>query len=153
MLPFVLSSCLALLFSSLSGGFKGEAPVMASPLLISPAEYRTHAEYQQRFSLLPLGRNGFDEASYFHYDVDEDGLISKAGLLGEDLSAIPPFPLETLMDFLGESDSVAGMRNMGVSEFVPVLMVLLLCIPALSGRRGKGKKKGTAIYNDKRIAA
>ncbi|GHV02437.1 hypothetical protein FACS189485_02800 [Spirochaetia bacterium] len=168
MLPFALSACLALFFSSLSGPFEGEAREAwaGAPPLISAAEYQAHAEYQRHFSFLPLGGNGFDEDSYFHYDVDKDGLITKARVLEGDLSeaelsAIPPFPLESLMEFLGESAGPAGieplvrggMRDMRVFDFVPVLMVLFLCLPALSGGRGKGKKRGPAIYNDKRIAA
>ncbi|GHU94604.1 hypothetical protein FACS189479_07550 [Spirochaetia bacterium] len=124
MLPFALAFCLAFLFSgpfgsshppnlsgtfAAGGGFEGN-------ILISATEYRAHAEYQRRFSLLPLGRNGFDEVSYFHYDMDQDGLIMKAGALEGDLSEegltpIPPFPLETLMDFLGKSDSAVLMRD------------------------------------------
>jgi hypothetical protein len=136
------------------------------PPLISAAEYRAHAEYQRHFSFLPLGGKGFDEDAYFHYDVDKDGLITKAqvsegDLPGAELSVIPPFPLESLMEFLGESAGAAGiepmvrggMRDMRFFDFVPVLMVLLLCIPALGGRQGKGKKRGPVIYNDKRIAA
>jgi hypothetical protein len=168
MLPFALSACLALLFSSLSGPFEGEARLNFPGLspLISAAEYRAHAEYQRHFSFLPLGGNGFDEDSYFHYDVDKDGLITKAqvsegDLSGAELSAIPPFPLESLMEFLGESAGAGGiepapgggMRDMRVFDFVPVLMVLFLCFPVLGGRQGKGKKKGPVIYNDKRIAA
>jgi hypothetical protein len=43
---------------------------------------------------------------------------------------------------------------MSVFELIPVLLVLLLCIPAIGGGgRETGNKKGPAIYNDKRIAA
>jgi hypothetical protein len=163
MLPFTLSSCIALLFSIFGGGFSGipagDAP-SSFPPLIGAAEYRAHAEYQQHFSLLPLGRHGFEEASYFHYNKGKDGLIADAGspmdtgLLEGGLREIPPFPLEALMAFLGKPDPAVGMRGISVFELLPVLLVLLLGIPVLSGgRQGKGKKKGPAIYNDKRIAA
>ncbi|GHV43609.1 hypothetical protein AGMMS49546_25700 [Spirochaetia bacterium] len=168
MLPFALASCAALLFSVFLGGFsglpgilalsgpEGGVPVTGTPPLIIPAEYQYHVEYQRDFSLLPLGWNGFDEAAYFHYDVDKDGLIGKARAEagpGGTSRGIPPFPLESLMDFLGKPDSAAGRRGMGLFELVPVLLVLLLSIPALGGGQGKGKKKRPAIYNDKRIAA
>ncbi|GHV63500.1 hypothetical protein AGMMS49587_13740 [Spirochaetia bacterium] len=145
--------------SGFLGGVEDNAPVMAPPPLISAAEYRAHAEYQRRFSLLPLGRHGFDEASYFHYDIDDHGLIAKAGsplaFLDGGLREIPPFPLEPVMEFLGKPGSVGNMRDLDLFELIPVLLVLLLSIPALGGGRGKGKKKGSAIYNDKtkRIAA
>jgi hypothetical protein len=161
-LPFALSSCIALLFSVFGGGFSGlpadDVP-FPSPPLISAAEYRAHAEYQRHFSFSPLGRNGFDEDAYLHYDMGVDGLITNAaagGLNDADLPAIPPFPLEDLMEFLGNRGSagaVLGIGDMGIVEFVPVLLALLLSIPALSGGGRKGKKKGPDIYNDKRIAA
>jgi hypothetical protein len=159
MLPFALASCLAFLFAGFSGGFevfKEDAPPADLPPLISAADYRAHAEYQRRFSFVPLGQNGFDEVSYFHYNIGEDGLIVRAGLFEEgapeaDLSAIPPFPLEALMY---HTTKVDGMRSMGFFKLLPVLLVLLLCVPVLSGGR-QGKKKRPAIYNDrsKRIAA
>ncbi|GHT70848.1 hypothetical protein FACS1894110_22990 [Spirochaetia bacterium] len=116
MLPFVLSSCLAFLFSGGelrplvstegSGDFEEDVPVTDYLPLISAAEYRAHAEYQRHFSLLPLGQRGFDEDSYFHYDMGKDGLIDgdlQGVFLPEaDMSALPPFPLEALMEFLGK---------------------------------------------------
>ncbi|GHV52484.1 hypothetical protein AGMMS49579_09820 [Spirochaetia bacterium] len=159
MLPFVLSSCLALLFSGFFSGFgdfEEDAPVTDYLPPISAAEYRAHAEYQQHFSILPLGQNGFDENSYFHYDVGKDGLIDGAlqGVFLPDagLPALPPFPLETLMEFLGKRP----VGRISHVEVIPVLLALLLSIPAMSGGgRGKGKKKGLIIYHNKsrRIAA
>jgi hypothetical protein len=155
-LPFALASCLAFLFSGFFSGFEGDdVPFTLSLPLISAAEYQAHAEYQRRFSLMPLGQGGFDEASYFHYDVGKDGLIVKAESPEElGLAVIPPFPLESLMEFMGNPNPAGDTRDMNVFELIPVLLVLLLCIPAMSGGgRGRGKKKGRAIYNDKRIAA
>ncbi|GHV12134.1 hypothetical protein FACS189491_04590 [Spirochaetia bacterium] len=155
-LPFALASCLALPVSgtfAAGDGFIEDEPL--SPPLISAAEYQAHAEYQRYFSLVPLGRKGFDEVSYFHYDMDEDGLL-KEGASEAGVTAFPPFPLEDLMDFLGRPSSAVEMRGMDVFELLPVLLVLLLCIPVLGGGgQGKGKKKESAVYFDKskRIAA
>jgi hypothetical protein len=172
-LPFALASCLALLVSVFWGGFPGLSsagsffarlgdrfgleqggPAVSYPPPISAAEYQAHGKYQKNFSVMPLGR--FDEAAYFHYDIGKDGLIDPVGLPqglpgAESDGAIPPFPLESLMDFLTASASAEGIRGMGLFECAPVLLVLLLSIPALGGR-GR-KKKGFLIYSDKRIAA
>jgi hypothetical protein len=175
-LPFAFASCLAFIFSGFSGGISvNDTPSYPPP--ISAAEYQVHGKYQKYFSLIPLG-GGFDEAAYFHYNMDEDGLIENAGspidavalpgglLSGEggsgargmdggvDLSvAFPPFPLASVMSFLAVLTDREAV-DMNLFEFVPVLLVLLLSIPAIGGGGwGRGKKKRPAIYNDKRIAA
>jgi sorbitol-specific phosphotransferase system component IIC len=178
MLPFVLASCLAVIFSGYfpaSGEFSGE--IGEQPPLISAAEYWDHLRYQRSFSFLPLGRNepprdGFDESDYFQYDLGEDGLIAGMRPYPEQAEGIvPAFPLEGLMAFLGGPDmagpefaDAGSAANAGVFpglppgfslfDLMPVLLVLLLSIPAIAGLgRGSRKKKKMPMYNEKRIAA
>jgi hypothetical protein len=178
MLPFAVASLLLALFSLFVSGFDFHPVSAKVPLLgeagsrmggwpepISAAEYEAHAQFQANFSFLSLG-SGFAEPGYFHYDMEQDGLIagSSAGTGGRfaaeaalngSLPDIPPFPLEGFMTFLKNRNYMeAGGGTFSLVNFFPALCALVICIPAFVGpvRRGGGRRK-FSLYNDKRMAA
>jgi hypothetical protein len=180
MLPFACASLLSALFSlsSLDLGFelppapawydKAGRPVQPPdtallaegrekgdwPAPIDTAEYLAHARFQTGFSLLPLGSE-FAQPEYFHYDIGQDGLITNvsAGYYGMD-DEIPPFLLEGFMTFLKKQvyTEAGAARGSSLAGFLPAICALLICIPAFTPGRGRGKRK-PPLYNDKRIAA
>jgi hypothetical protein len=131
--------------SRISGGWK-------SPLELNAGHYREHAAFQQAFPYTSLDAGG---TPYLRYVLAGDGLIggSDSGEPAfEEPAAIPPFPLDSLMDFL---------TNYAYTEGDPVLsydgallcpiIVLGLCVPLIfRERRMRGQ---LSVYIDKRIAA
>jgi hypothetical protein len=169
MLPFASASLVSLLISLFALSFgapeAGTVPLErgpegggAWPPPISAAEYEAHVRFQTGFSFSPLG-SGFAQSGYFHYDMDQDGLIAdvSAEAYGVD-GDIPPFSLEGLMIFLENQVYMqADISGGGVFSLIgclPALFSLLICLPMFTGpvRRGGGRRK-PLLYNDKRIAA
>ncbi|MDR2150705.1 MAG: hypothetical protein LBO67_07850 [Spirochaetaceae bacterium] len=101
--------------------------------LIDPIEYEAHAFFQSTFSLFPLGTSITErkEQQYKRYALGSDGLIAAS----EDTAlsyAIPPFPLEALMGFLKNYQtmdvfSVPSRYTLNVVWIVFSLLFLLLC--------------------------
>jgi hypothetical protein len=126
-----------------------------SPLELNAGHYREHAAFQQAFPYAPLDAGG---APYLRYALAGDGLID-GGASGEpafeEPAEIPPFPLDSLMDFLAnyaytDYDPVASPDG----AFMCPLIVLGLCVPLIFRDRRERRMRGQlALYGDKRIAA
>lgn len=160
-LPFSLASLLSLFVSSLLAGSSG-APLPAGETfpLISPAEYERHVLFQSSFSVSsPEDRTGEGRGNgYIRYTLDKDGLVAAVPAAlekgpGGESGEIPPFPLESLMAFLGNS-APAGETRRASRDLLPSCLILLTGVPLLflSGQ-GNRKKKKIPVYRDKRIAA
>jgi hypothetical protein len=126
-----------------------------SPLELNAGHYREHAAFQQAFPYAPLDAGG---APYLRYVLAGDGLIdgnASGEPAFEEPAAIPPFPLDSLVDFLTnyaytDSRSVSS----GGGEFICPFVVLGLCVPLLfRDRRGRRIRGQLSMYIDKRIAA
>jgi hypothetical protein len=158
MVPFVLAALALLLLPMVfpSAGRSVGNPAWTgwkSPLELNADHYREHAAFQQAFSCAPLGGG---ESLYLRYSLAGDGLIDGNGsgeaALGE-REAIPPFPLDPLIDFLvnyayTDNDFIAPSG--GACPFIVLGLCLLLILWDRKGRRSWGK---FSIYMDKRIAA
>jgi hypothetical protein len=99
------------------------------------------------------------EPSYFRYSLGDDGLITgkTADYSGnyEDLGALPPFPLGDLMASLEPGKKItAGESGPSPGNLAPVLIALLVSLPALGGaRRGDKRGKNRLSCKEKGIAA
>jgi hypothetical protein len=158
-LPFSLASLLSLFVSPLLTAPSGLPAGEAVPL-VSPAEYERHVLFQSSFSVSsPEDRAGEGRGNgYIRYILGKDGLVAAVPAVlekgtGGELGEIPPFPLESLMAFLGNSVP-AGETRRAPRDLLPPGLVLLTGIPLLflSGQ-GNRKKKKIPVYRDKRIAA
>ncbi|MDR3161053.1 MAG: hypothetical protein LBU28_05495 [Spirochaetaceae bacterium] len=160
--PFALASLAALVLPPLLGFLPrsdsgaGLAWTGMEAFLVDSSAYEAHAAFQRSFSRRPLryGEGPSEEGEYLRYHRGADGLIGGAqpGDTGGE-GGLPPFPLEDLTAFLRSSGS--GSPNSHTrKELIPVLTVLLFCVPALfpAPERRRNKRK-YLIYNDKRIAA
>ncbi|AEF83850.1 putative membrane protein [Treponema primitia ZAS-2] len=174
--PFALAS-LALLFlgplfnASSAGTSLGRGRDWDTRRNINAEIYRKHGEFQSQFSFLPLYNTAPGQGSgYGRYSLGTDGLI--AGLpetlvfgetVASSVDAIPPFPLEGLIDFLdhysytdGGMVSPAGgvPGGSGHGDLFSALIGLGLCIPLIFwDRRGHSTRGKLSKYMDKRIAA
>ncbi|MDR1247770.1 MAG: hypothetical protein LBK63_00560 [Treponema sp.] len=164
MFPFALA---ALALPLLSGLFSGVAAGKSSqdasrvrtswksPLELNAGHYRAHAAFQQAFPYTPFDAGG---APYLRYSLAGDGLIDGSDP-GEPVFAksatIPPFPLDSLIDFLGNyvyTDDVPVLFYGG--ELVCPFIVLGLCVPLIfRDRRGRRMRGQLSLYMDKKIAA
>ncbi|MDR3341729.1 MAG: hypothetical protein LBT14_02885 [Treponema sp.] len=176
-IPFALVSLQALFLPSMIDGINPyHVPEdLRDEALITAAEYEQHAAFQGSFSVSPLGRSGVSRPGT-RYHVGEDGLIADIGAYDQTTSPIydytndddtfyrknqeiPPFPLESLMELLGDSGhtytwNATWIKTTDTPELIPVGLVLGFCIPAIFRRKQRyGKKKKMLVYNDKRIAA
>jgi hypothetical protein len=159
MAPFTLAALALLLLPRLFPGAANPGkvvPVQAGwniPPELNAERYREHRAFQQAFSYTSLGG---EESSYLRYSLAEDGLVNGNGS-GEmtiaDIGAIPPFPLDSLIDFLAGYAYTSPVAPRGDSPVCP-LIVLALCVPLIlrdwRGWRIRGK---LSMYMDKRIAA
>jgi hypothetical protein len=163
-LPYAFSALLALLISPLfnvaavsPGTFsaQGKIPV------ITEADYRSHADFQASFSFKPLGSPESREAgTYSRYTLGDNGLITGAGTSESLFNAgdIPPFLLNDLMAFLGNSGSKTRHIHMigswSAGDLAALLLALLFSVPAFVPF-GRGDKNGkhTVSYKEKKIAA
>jgi hypothetical protein len=164
MLPFALAALALPLLSALFPlSLRDRSPGDASrarsgwksPLELNAGHYREHAAFQQAFPYTALDAGG---APYLRYVLDGDGLIDgnvSGGPAFEEPEAVPPFPLDSLIDFLAnyaytDSDPVLFYGG----EFICPLVVLGLCVPLMfRDRRGRRIRGQLSIYIDKRIAA
>jgi hypothetical protein len=160
MVPFSLAALAMLLLSGIVPGAAAGDPSRAwtgwkSPLELSAEYYREHAAFQQAFSYTSLGSG---ESLYLRYSLAEDGLIDRGGF-GEaafaEPGAIPPFPLASLMDFLGnyaytETSPVSSRRGERLCPLIVAGLCVFLIIRDRRRRRMWGK---LSMYIDKRIAA
>jgi hypothetical protein len=126
-----------------------------SPLELNAGHYREHAAFQQAFPYTPLDAGG---APYLRYVLAGDGLIggSDSGEpVFEDPAAIPPFPLDSLMDFLTNyAYTDSGSVSFSGGELMCPFIVLGLCVPLIfRDRRGRRIRGHLSVYIDKRIAA
>jgi hypothetical protein len=164
MLPFALAALTLPLLSALFPlSARDRSPQDASrtrtgwksPLELNAGHYREHAAFQQAFPYTPLDAGG---APYLRYVLAGDGLIDGA-VSGEpaleEPEIIPPFPLDSLIDFLAnyaytDIDPVSSYGG----EFMCPFIVLGLCVPLIFRDRRRRRIRGQlSIYIDKRIAA
>jgi hypothetical protein len=164
MLPFALAAlALPLLSALFPGATPDRSPGNASrarsgwksPLELNAGHYREHAAFQQAFPYTSLDAGG---APYLRYVLAGDGLIdgdvSGEPVFGEP-EAIPPFPLDSLIDFLANYayTNIDPVLSYG-GEFICPFVVLGLCIPLIfRDRQGRKIRGQLSIYIDKRIAA
>jgi hypothetical protein len=156
--PFALASCAGLLFSLFfSRPLPPSAPALEEGYLVSPEDYRAHADFQASFSLRPLG--GGPSPGYFSYYLGEDGLISGR----EPWEAVPgeedgsaPFPLEELMDFLlhyKQAGEEHAAPHITVKDWILIVLLFMPLVPLVFRAKGAGKKRKGLPAWDKRIAA
>ncbi|MDR3140069.1 MAG: hypothetical protein LBT95_10435 [Treponema sp.] len=161
-LPFGLASFLSLFVPSFLAGSAGPAPAGGFPLVTS-LEYENHVLFQSSFSLTPLGYQEEGNDDYAQYAMAGDGLIAgEPEMPGENrdegrrrdiLEGVPPFPLEPLMNFLGNTEA-AGEGRRDFQDLMPSAIVLLAGVPLFFFSGGSNrKKKRIPVYHDRRIAA
>jgi hypothetical protein len=157
MLPFAAASLLAALLTPLMPG-AGSSGISSlggdRGRVISEAEYRFHAEYQQSFSYRSLGSPGL--GAYAEYIQRDDGLIypaSGSSFSSTEAADIPPFPLKDLMDFLASGSSPSSGRGAGAAgtapfigfgDLFPGLLLLFFIVPGFIRPRW-GDKRGKKI--------
>jgi hypothetical protein len=161
MIPFTLAALVLLLLSPFFTGPSGpEWTGWKNPEKLSAERYREHVEFQQAFSLAPLGSASPSTSSppYLRYSLAADGLIdgTKPGeSLSENSEEIPPFPLSGLVDFLDNySYTDRGFVPPRSGEPICLLIVFALCMPLIiRDRRVHKMGKKLSLYGTKRIAA
>ena len=177
LLPFTAGALLSLFLPLFLPGFSPSRENMfpVEPArLISGGDYYRHIDFQSSFSYRPLepyssragGERSLNHDEYLRYYLGEDGLI--AGSISHDkeglqaprdfglLTEVPPFPLETLMEFLIHYDTpAAGLPSAGI--WISVVFVLAACMLNLLGPKTPSgirfRKKKQPFFEDKRIAA
>ncbi|MDR0785917.1 MAG: hypothetical protein LBE74_08600 [Treponema sp.] len=129
--------------------------------LIDESEYLRHAAFQSGFSTMRL--NG-DSQNYEEYYLGDDGLIAGAKPYSkEKLPEFVPkeFSLKKLMDFLeksghngvqAENRPEFGVPTFGSEEFIPLALLVSLCVSALFSffRKRQGSEKKEMFMYEKR---
>jgi hypothetical protein len=145
-LRFVIPFCIAVLLALLIPVLVPEPALLinkfdliSADTLVEQADYEAHAFFQSSFSLFPLGTalEERKEQLYKHYILESNGLIAASENSGITYD-IPPFPLETLMDFLKDYQDIQVFKVpfRYTLHFVWVVLalvfLLLCCIPIKS---------------------
>ena len=198
LLPFVAASALVLFlpraFPEISL-LRGKDPLVEPQYLVSSGDYYRHIAFQQSFSYRTLdqdlkelrgpGSGALNQEGYLQYYLGDDGLIGGSmAYAGGGVprvvvpqgvvpgNAVPPFPLEKLMEFLlnygrvgaaGDSkktsDTVSHIFAVSGISYVPKEWISVAIVFAVSvlnflrpGVRSRKKKK-VPVFRDKRIAA
>ena len=154
-------------------GGNGRLPDLINDNLVSSEDYYRHIHYETSFSYRSLNRDldqdmfrepapeTFQEDGYLRYYLGEDGLIA-GGIpyTAGDNNAVPPFPLEKLMNFLvnyNESGSRSALWDKKTDfkgDWILAAIIFAACILDLirPGKKGRKMKK-VPVIKDKRIAA